>query len=317
MTQVPTKVETDEEKAAIQAIFKKAGYGHFHCCTHPHAPSYTNGEVTNMKRGVRICFFLTNSSIRGGQPGRWDYGYVEVRKPVTKQVWTKNGSKPQTLTEYCNENTYFCLKNGEERKFRGAKEIKEFDTPQELVQALIWHADICEGEKAITAASLKKGILQNLILEDMKSRLVEKYKDWAGFEVAFAARAKVYDSPASLRLKIPALNYDRGEGEETSSYQLGEVYVQLADGQFDFIFGDHGSRSKHRKTPIPNYADPKFDPELIWQFIVKGIEAMLPARETCTAMRREMDLLDIRIKKEKQRLRDEFEAIWQTVWSEN
>jgi hypothetical protein len=30
MQQVPVKVETDEERAEIQAILKKAGYGHFH-----------------------------------------------------------------------------------------------------------------------------------------------------------------------------------------------------------------------------------------------------------------------------------------------
>jgi len=283
MKPVPLKAGTDEEREQLKQALKSAGYGHFQ--------SLYAGSVTDMKRGVRICWDCDSNT---------GYAYksiwIEVRQEISKNVWNGKGTSKQVTTNY---------------KMRGDRRTFNGHTPQQMFESIIAEANNLEGDKSITAASLKKGILQNVILDELRQQLVKDYAEWKGFECHFAMKASVGDGISHLRISVPPQsNNDKG------NYGLESLHIKLADGRIELVFGDAYVTANHHKidVAIPTFADPAFDPALLHTFAVQAIAKMDSLRDVCATKQREIDRLNGEIATAKDENRKEFQSIWQSTW---
>jgi len=224
----------EQDFDVLKAFLKQFGYGHFR---------NTLYRVTamNMKRGAQIEFDMISPRSQT-ETSEWRIRsiLISVRKAVTKydgevkaeyqpHICFKRNNKPSD-----DENDVWVVSQNP-MVFSG-KWPQVVNTVTEILKT-------CDGE--IVEKTKFEGILQNIILDDLKRKLKA-----AGYaDVKFVAKAKKAENRSVIVLSAPKVY---------SSITLG-----LKSGEFVVTFGQ-SSGSRCKVIPIPFFEDPKFDPALFF-----------------------------------------------------
>jgi hypothetical protein len=287
---VPTSLHTEEQQEALRSLFKAAGYGHWNGGRH-------GANVTNMKRGVRITIETAMD------PKYLAHGLIH-----SFIIELRTTSHSKTKTHYVQQRAQSIIIDnaGHEEQVRLAFE------------KIIEKADNLKGQEAIK--DLRRGILQNLVLEDLKDRLK---REQPRLDIRFGSKSGDPENPSSLRINLPPikktnLRPKKAQSAETRKvnskalYLVDELVIYLSDGKIKFLFGDfhHPRFRKDTVYFIPSFSDPSFDPETIYAFAINALERMRETQRQCVRRQNEIDRLHWEIAQEKDSTRDDFSTIW-------
>jgi|19_taG_2_1085344.scaffolds.fasta_scaffold02311_11 hypothetical protein len=299
MQPVPTHLETEEDQAALRDILKAAGYGHW---------SYAyESTATNMKRGVRICIKSDKYPRAGSIASHMiEEATIDIR---TKNVRCRTGN-----TVYKKLKPAYVVASGRARYSScTSADVVDCADAHDLIEKVLEAAKALKGDDPVNSSNMGRGILQNLILDNLKKRLLASGK---GLHIQFGSRSQSPEKAASLRIKIPTTLKANG----ITQYSIDELVIILSDGSVDILlsnWGDYSRCSKEKKFTIPYFSDPKFDPELFYTFVMAAIKEMVVLRDLCCSRQDEIDRLINEISEAKNNKRDGFRETWDSLWAGN
>jgi hypothetical protein len=248
---------TDEE---IKQVLKGFGFSYFQDCITSGLVDSSESDIsgnrwaqyssiigTNTKRGLKI-----NVKSREFKETDKTPAYQSVRS-VSFERRIDVGRDKTRYCRFCefektkDDTWLFTLKHQEKCGLANEAYLSWFDMLQRvdnIIQTISGHATIPKQKS--------DGILQNLIMADLKKKLHK-----AGYpKVVFASKAITSDEASELALRANSMFYNI-----TLKLRSGELTIELTNGM-------------RKRVPIPCFEDPSFDPEKLFPAAIMAIREM-------------------------------------------
>lgn len=275
----------DHSDTTLRPMLKKAGYSHFR-----HSNYDGSGSVINIQKGVKIEWHICNEFMKGKRYYRLVDVLVRKKRSIKEAVKVKGSweTHDSSKTEFVKVKSFRC----------DDLPVDE-SAAESLFKEAMAEAAKHTGDAPVTKNSLAKGLIQNVIMQDIKAKLESQFKGMfntpayqADFGVNSTIAAITFKiNPATVGPEAATLTV-RMPHTDQLSHVMPELTIRLGDGELIVAINYQFSKA----IAIPSFADPSFDNDALLRNLTTVIHHMRDAADYCYKSRKTINEIEDQIR---------------------